>query len=206
MQLSQPLTFTKGCPVLCIPCENKNSTIDFSELLLDEKTDAARHIDNNSLVNAANFGDMLFDLEKDPQQTTSIQNTVVEVRMANLLVQAMKENDCPVEQYERIGLPYDHPISEKDIEEIHKVSNGLLTPPFLEEREWDRCALNTYRALMRFIPKPRLLEAEQKVRTSIEKVEGKVTGDLILSLIPSLIPPKHVPMVSYFVGLSGRVF
>lgn len=206
MQLSQPLAFTKGCPVLRIPCANKNSTIDFSELLLDEKTETARHIDNNSLVNAANFGDMLYDLEKDPQQTTSIQDTVVEVRMANLLVQAMKENNCPVEQYERIGLPYDHPISEKDIEEIHRVSNGLLTPPFLEKRGWDRCALNTYRALMRFIPKQRLAEAEQEVRAWIEKTEGPVTGDLILSAIPNLIPPKHVPMVSYFVGLSGRVF
>ena len=56
------------------------------------------------MVNAANFGDKLFDMEKDPKQTTVLEDNAIEAYMANLLQKAMKENDCPMEQFERIGI------------------------------------------------------------------------------------------------------
>ena len=46
------------------------------------------------MVNAANFGDKLFDMEKDPKQTTVLEDNAIEAYMANLLQKAMKENDC----------------------------------------------------------------------------------------------------------------
>ena len=50
------------------------------------------------------FGNLLFDLENDPAQANPLEDKKVEKRMADLMIGVMKENDAPVEQYERLGL------------------------------------------------------------------------------------------------------
>ncbi len=80
--LNQPLPFTKGCPVLKIPSYGIPE-LDFS---------------------AYAFGTMLFDLEKDPEQLCPIKEETTEKYMIGLMKEAMRENDCPEEQYERLGL------------------------------------------------------------------------------------------------------
>lgn len=77
-QLRAPFSFTKGCSVLKVKAKDAH--------------------------NVGRFGTLLFDLEKDPGQTAPIHNQAVEDRMIELLKQAMDENDCPPEQYERLGL------------------------------------------------------------------------------------------------------
>ena len=47
---------------------------------------------------------MLFDVEKDHAQQAPLDDPTVERRMIGLLVRHMKENEAPVEQYERLGL------------------------------------------------------------------------------------------------------
>ena len=47
---------------------------------------------------------MLFDLENDPKQECPITNKNIEDYMIQLMIDLMKENDCPDEQYERLGL------------------------------------------------------------------------------------------------------
>ena len=58
-------------------------------------------------VNAYSFGSMLFDLENDPGQETPIIDEQIERRMIELMVRLMQDNDAPLEQYERLGLPVD---------------------------------------------------------------------------------------------------
>ena len=53
---------------------------------------------------AYSFGSMLFDLENDPKQECPITNKNIEDYMIQLMIDLMKENDCPDEQYERLGL------------------------------------------------------------------------------------------------------
>lgn len=50
-------------------------------------------------------GDLLFDLEKDPEQRSPItdQPELID-KMTNKMIELMKENDTPSEQFERIGL------------------------------------------------------------------------------------------------------
>jgi hypothetical protein len=79
-ELAPPFPFTKGCPV--------------------------NRIKGKPFMNRAfEFGTLLFDLRNDPQQQNPIQDEAVENRMIGLLIQLMKENDAPHEQYERLGLP-----------------------------------------------------------------------------------------------------
>ena len=50
------------------------------------------------------YPDLLFDLESDPQQLHPLEDEAVKARMTALLVQLMRENDAPQEQYARLGL------------------------------------------------------------------------------------------------------
>ena len=200
-------TFTKGCPVWKIPKGNGNGSKDFSDLLINGKdSEEAKHIDNNSMVNAANFGDKLFDMEKDPKQTTVIEDSAIEAYMANLLQKAMKENDCPMEQFERIGISGTEVITEEDIRLLHEKEKAALQPAILTDIAWSKGAINTYQALMKFIPAPDKEHVRDVLKTKIpEKMTGdEIVPNNILDLIPDVIPEKYVDMVEYFVGLSGR--
>lgn len=48
---------------------------------------------------------MLFDLQNDPNQLNPITDPVIEKRMIDLMEKLMIENDCPLEQFERMAMP-----------------------------------------------------------------------------------------------------
>jgi arylsulfatase A-like enzyme len=77
-ELVAPLSFTKNMPVLKV---NSSTPID-----------------------AHSFGTLLFDLATDPHQENPIQDAAMEERMIRLLIDQMKANDAPPEQYVRLGL------------------------------------------------------------------------------------------------------
>lgn len=196
-------SFLKGCPVLKLEKGNGNGARDFSDILINGKnSEDAKHIDNNSMVNAVNFGDKLFDMELDPRQTRSISDPELEARLAGVLVAAMKENDCPPEQFARIGLPADRPVTPADITAQKALMDCL--PDILETREWTRGGINTYRALMKFIPKSGREEAARILSEQLQTRNGAITADTILCLVRLVIPAEYMDMVTYFIGLSGR--
>ncbi len=78
MELSSPFSFTKGIPVL--------------------------KLENRQPVSQASYPTMLFCLETDPYEEQPLENTDEETRMAALMKKMMQENDCPGEQFIRMGL------------------------------------------------------------------------------------------------------
>ena len=128
--------------------------------------------------------------------------------MANLLVRAMKENDSPVEQFERIGLPHDRSVTVEDIESLYKIAKQNQEPLILQDYQWTRSATNTYRALVKFIPEDKRAEAAGIIGQSLksESVDKNITSELIVSQVKQIIPEKYCDMVIYFIELSGRVF
>ncbi|GGD29603.1 sulfatase [Microbacterium faecale] len=60
-------------------------------------------------------GTQLFDLATDPDQGDPIVDEDVELRMASLLVEAMRRNDAPSSQFERLGLPADGPVTTEHL-------------------------------------------------------------------------------------------
>jgi arylsulfatase A-like enzyme len=78
IQLAEPFDFTKGCRTMKIA----------------GRAGDGRH----------EFGTMLFDLETDPKQEHPLDDPAVEKRMIELMIGLMKANDCPAEQFERLGL------------------------------------------------------------------------------------------------------
>lgn len=79
LSLAPPFRFTKGLQVLRIPAQEKYKGLN-------------------------QFGHLLFDLQNDPQQLHPIDDDAIEARMIALLIQLMKDNDAPPEQFQRLGL------------------------------------------------------------------------------------------------------
>ena len=53
---------------------------------------------------ASDFGTLLFDLDADPEQQRPMHDPEIETRMTRLMVDLMKANDAPADQYKRLGL------------------------------------------------------------------------------------------------------
>lgn len=77
--LQAPFSFTKGCPVMKIPGRSGRG-------------------------NLHRFGNLLFDIEADPEQGHPLRDRDIETRMIRKLVPLMQANDAPPEQFERLGL------------------------------------------------------------------------------------------------------
>ena len=50
------------------------------------------------------YGDLLFDLQMDPDEKTPLQDGELEDTMKKAMIQLLKENEAPEELYERIDL------------------------------------------------------------------------------------------------------
>ncbi len=88
-ELAPAFSFTKGLPVLKVP--------------------------TLAPTNPAAFGTLLFDLETDPEQENPLVDDVIELRMVGLLVELMRRNDAPAEQYVRLGLPSSGPVGPEHL-------------------------------------------------------------------------------------------
>ncbi len=75
-----PFAFTKECPVMRIDARGR------------------------AWCDAHGFGNLLFDLERDPGQAQPFRDPAIEKRMIDHLVRLMRAHDAPREQYDRLGL------------------------------------------------------------------------------------------------------
>jgi arylsulfatase A-like enzyme len=79
-ELVPPFGFSKGMPLLKVPAKEW-SPINFKE-----------------------YGTLLYDLKNDSRQLTPFSDRVIEDKMVSSLINMMRENDCPKEQFTRLGL------------------------------------------------------------------------------------------------------
>lgn len=127
MELAPPFSFTKGCQVLKLKKTEKDS----------EKPDFR-------------YGNMLFQLKEDPRQLTPVDDPLKEVELINEMIRLMKENDAPVEQFERLGLPDSGPMTVELLLKQRKEEHKLRFPAFLDAvgGEWEESAVWAYRGLL----------------------------------------------------------
>ena len=78
---------------------------------------------------------LLFDVQADPGQTTPLDDPKIESSMIELMIREMARNECPEEQYERLGLP-----APKRMGSGH--SDEVLEMPSQQEIN-DACLLQT---------------------------------------------------------------
>ena len=131
-------------------------------------------------VNSWQHGTVLFDLENDPHQLAPIQDDIVELRMAQLLVDALRANEAPRSQFARLGLPVE----------------GDVTAEHLLVREHaERVA-----AMEVPMPEPGELPASELLTGPLVELAGTTRGRAVLEKeVPSVI---RTEAVSVPVGMS----
>ena len=85
---SDGFSFMKGCKVMRIPIHTPQWN-----LALDNPVGRGRR------------ATLLFDVIDDPAQTRPLDDVEIEARMIRLMLREMARNECPSEQYVRLGLP-----------------------------------------------------------------------------------------------------
>ena len=80
MSLHRPFSFTKEVPVMKLESTGK--------------------------VSQAEYPTMLFNLKEDPMELKPLENKEQEGRMTELMKKLMRANDCPREQFVRMGLSF----------------------------------------------------------------------------------------------------
>ncbi|MEU0932539.1 sulfatase [Embleya sp. NPDC005971] len=66
-------------------------------------------------MSPASFGTLLFDLAADPDQLEPLVDDDLELRMAAMLVEVMRACEAPAEQYARLGLPTEGPVTPEHL-------------------------------------------------------------------------------------------
>jgi len=141
------------------------------------------------------MGTLLFDLETDPGQTTPLVDDAVELRLAALLVERMRENQAPTDQYLRLGLPptgpltREHLLARADHARAVRVDVPMPITDELEATRGDMVGIHT--------PVRELVEVPG-ARAEIEATLGVVLGDAMLARMGHLSPYRlatHAPGV-----------
>lgn len=84
----EDFSFTKACPVMQIPSRTPRFFL-------------AR----DNPYGKGRTGTLLFNVHTDPGQTDPLADADLEIRMIKLMLYEMASNECPSEQYVRLGLP-----------------------------------------------------------------------------------------------------
>jgi arylsulfatase A-like enzyme len=98
---SDGFSFTKGCKLMRIPTRTWAPFLDLNEPRGRGKRST-----------------LLFDLQADPSQLRPIDDIEVEVRMIWLMLREMARNECPAEQYQRLGLPEPRRLGAGDADSL----------------------------------------------------------------------------------------
>ncbi len=86
--LVEKFGFTKGAPVMKIPASGRTSPKNTCYMFEEHMK----------------YGDILFDLDKDPEQIHPLKDNEVERKMTEAMKKLMDENEAPIELYKRLGL------------------------------------------------------------------------------------------------------
>ncbi|SNB86577.1 Arylsulfatase A [Streptomyces sp. PgraA7] len=141
LTLAEPFPFTKGVPTLRIPARP------------------------SPLLGPQRFGTLLFDLETDPLQEKPISDPAVELRLARLLVERLRADDAPADQYTRLGLPYD----PEDVTEAHLLVDAQRERadagrrPAARSDEFTEGALNLRTPLAELLAEPAAADAVRRI-------------------------------------------
>lgn len=183
IELQEPFDFTKGCKTMKIEASSLFGADSFS------------------------FGTKLFDLKADPNEEIEIEDLEIEAKMIKFMVELMKKNDAPKEQYQRLGLPQDGQIS---IEELKAQKENLkklkeVNIDFGFDVIWDDTAKLEFYKLIEMTPEENRNSMVNKFKSIVSKKSiSKIDEEFILDFVNKILPEESASMVLYGLRLYGK--
>jgi Arylsulfatase A and related enzymes len=179
-EMARPFSFTKGCKVMKIASVGERDR-------------------------SASFGTKLYDIKSDPRQERPLDDLEVEARMARLLARAMRENDCPEEQFARLGLPRSGEITESDLIAARAAIASEKSPAILVDRRWTEAAASMYRALRVLMPRAGGESVDELFSREVGKADGEIDEGRILAFVGAHAPKAEMDRILYAVKTEGRL-
>jgi len=146
-------------------------------------------------VNPYIFGSLLFDLHDDPHQEHPLISAEIEKKMIAALREEMKKNEAPLEQFERLGIPYDGEITDEYLDLIENRS-GMKGKIGDTEIIWKKKGKSMYSLIMGYIPsqfqKPTNLQLEQEIK---KRSTNEIDEDLLVQAFEKILPKNYLPLV-----------
>ncbi|MCP4757104.1 MAG: sulfatase [Proteobacteria bacterium] len=175
IELAGPFSFTRGCRTM--------------------------KIETRAMINPFIYGSLLFDLENDPEQEKPIIDFEVEKRMIKLMVDLMKENDAPVEQYVRLGLPCNGVAAD---EHLALKGRTVASADRIGNTEvvWCGKGKSAYYSMLSLVPKPMKRQFVMGAEGIInDRKLHELDEDKILELFMELAPPINKGMAIFIVSI-----
>jgi hypothetical protein len=181
IELREPFPFTRGCRTMKIKAR--------------------------SMINPYIYGSLLFDLDKDPGQEHPLKDGEIEKRMIRLMVDLMKKNDAPVDQFERLGLPFDGQADETHLS-LKPISTDALDKIGNTDVVFKHKGKTMYYSLLSYIPDIQRRTFELGVE-EIVNTRGikELDEDQVIEIVQLLIPQKQVGSILWIaeiVRAKGR--
>ncbi|MFF5474825.1 sulfatase [Streptomyces achromogenes] len=141
ISLAEPFSFTKGVRTVRVPAPAP------------------------ALLGPQRFGTLLFDLATDPHQERPIVDDAVELRMIRLLVEQLRANDAPHDQYERLGLPHEPDSADERhlLVAAQRERADVAREPAARADEFPEGTLNLRTPLARLLAEPAAADAVRRI-------------------------------------------
>jgi len=146
------------------------------------------------------FGTMLFDLKEDPGQTAPLDDPQEELWMLQLLQRALREHDCPEEQYTRMGIPRE-PLTEEQFAQWKTRRQQPLAPGVLPDVQWETAAAAMWQVLNVLFPHREEALFRHLTEAAKKGTIKKQDMDLAIRLT---FPPEERDEAVYYAELNGR--
>ncbi|ONI39128.1 hypothetical protein AN639_03550 [Candidatus Epulonipiscium fishelsonii] len=159
-ELSPAFNFTKGLQLMKYPAESKLGAPIF--------------------CNSFQYGNLLWDLNTDPEQLSPLDNPELEAKLINALIQEMKNNDAPDEQYNRVGLDANHLYSKNDVEKMRQ-EQKTVHENLLKDFNWEQDAITLFIALAGIMKDPEIEDARQYLKMA--SVDNFIKYDTVIELV-----------------------
>ncbi|PNV59104.1 sulfatase [Clostridium sp. chh4-2] len=176
VEICGPLPFTRGCKVMKIKNQSR--------------------LANATFCNSFQYGNMLFDLKRDPEQLSPVDDPAMEAVMVNALIRKLKESDAPKEQFERLGIDPDVVYDEKRIVEDRQRSVTFDSFEITKKYRWLGEAKNIFIGMLSLLAE----NQTDEYFSSIEKVMEE-SGD-------ECVERKHFEQIAkkFYSDQEGKVF
>lgn len=178
ISLAEPFSFTKGCKVMKIPA-------------------------NSFFGNPYPYGTLLFDLSTDPHQESPLIDLDIEKEMIGHLVEKLKENESPSEQFIRLNIPTTGEISSHHLMVAEQRSGGQQTIGGTEIT-WQNKGKSMYYSLLGLVPvtmrRQVVLGFEQVL---LQKQVQTLNEDIVFGIFEAILPKN--PMTSSFLPLFKEI-
>lgn len=184
-EIIEALPFTKGCRLMRIPNVSR--------------------LANATFCNSFQYGSLLWDLYKDPHQQMPVDNPVLEAKMLNALIEKMRDNDAPSEQFTRLGIKPDIQYDEETVrcqrENIPTFDSFAVTKRY----KWTSDAKNMFIGLLSLLPETRNEEYFQAIDEVMENSKDSTVRrehfELLTKRFYSPDPGKN----NYFLNKLARI-